>query len=224
MKRNRLAVAALAAWLVAAGSPGAQPAPQSGLAVETVHSQAYRLDIETVVSRGGWYLIGPSPEGYRIGDGVTPGMAGESAAYIRACTANALSGGGALERNLPAGAFAGKRIRLLARLKKEGGGAFRFYLQTLAREARFLRGRGQAMQSASSDWQAVEFVTDVPESAASLEVGLIFWATGAGATVWIDSMSIEVVDRDVSTKGELITSVRQRNPEDIIRSCDGVRY
>jgi hypothetical protein len=37
-------------------------------------------------------------------------------------------------------------------------------------------------------------------------------------------MSIEVVDRDVSTKGELITSVRQRNPEDIIRSCDGVRY
>ena len=222
-RRRGLAVSWLAAALILSGPAQAQNPLPPIAGVESIESQADRLQIETVISRGGWYLIGSAPEGYRIGDGVVPGMAGQSAAYLQVCGERAAFGFGALERTIPAEDYIGKRVRLSARVKNDSPDRVDLYLTALSRRGVILYGKADRYIP-GGDWRAREIVMDVPADAVAIEVGLLLNGSSFRSKVWLDSMAIEVAAAGVPEAGRNMASTYQRPMNQPIRDCDAKRY
>jgi hypothetical protein len=221
--RGRWAAPLLAVLLTASAPGFAQdkaPPPSDG--IETIHSDAMR-ELETIISRSGWYLMGRTPQGYRIGAGTTPGMAGQAAVFIHACNSDALSGHGAIERSFPAAILAGKRVRVAGRFKKEHDPGFaELYVNALGGNGRILYSLHQPVTDA--DWQARAVVMDVPDSAAEIEIGVALWGIALN-TVWLEGFSIEIVDKTVPADGREMRNGFQRDPAEAFSDCDGVhRY
>lgn len=186
--------------------------------VETVHAQGVR-EIETIISRGSWHLLGRNPEGYRIGSGKTDGMTGAGTIALQSCNENALLGHGSLERTIPADDYAGGRIRVTARTKHVGAGYSALYINLLGPKGRHLRhvslnniGNGQ--------WESKAIVADVEDGILALDIGVALWGSSA-STVWLESVSIEAVPKDVSLNGESEPVVFVSNS--YIVSCNGLR-
>src|SRR4051812_35859268 len=98
-KRTKWRKAGGLAALLPAALPGALSAQEHAapyfFPVETVHAQGVR-EIETVISRGGWHLLGREPRGYRIGRGTTEGTIKPFAMALQTCNQRALLGHGSL--------------------------------------------------------------------------------------------------------------------------------
>jgi len=213
------------AWRVAlfVALPGlaiAQDASLPYFPVETVHADGVR-NIEVVISRGGWHLIGRDPEGYRIGMGKTDGMTGNSAAALQTCNKAALLGHGSLERTIPAQDYAGGRVRVTGRLKHNGAGFSNFYFNVLGPGGRHIR-QIKTESTQRGDWETDVIVADVPQEAIALDIGLALWGSNA-STLWLDSVIIEAVDKTVPLSGDITPNGYVRPPDEDVVSCDGFK-
>ena len=213
------AAAFLAALLLATAPVPAHskpPSPSDG--VETIHSEGFR-ELETVVSRGGWHLMGRDPEGYRIGTGTTDGMKGPLATALQACNAAALRGPGALEHTIAAGDYAGKRVRVTGRAKLQVGYS-NFYMNVIGRDGHAVKQ--VSMMNSRGDWKTSALVTDIDADAIAIDIGVTLWGTDHGV-VWLDPVRIEIVGREVPTAGSTASGGYERRLNDPVVSCDGVR-
>jgi hypothetical protein len=209
----------LATVLLAAlpGPAGAQAPPMPSFPVETVHSQGVR-EIELVISRASWHLMGRIPKGYRIGSGPAEESTGKVPLFIQACNTTAMLGHGALERVLLAGDYAGRRIRVVGHVRNESKGAAYFYLNAIGREGRMLSTTHLPIIS-SKGWENLSLVADMPDSAITMDIGITLWSNGRGR-VWLDRVTIEGVSSNVPPAGKTEASGFQRDLDDKVLSCD----
>jgi hypothetical protein len=210
----------LATALLAAlpGPAGAQAPPMPSFPVETVHSEGVR-EIELVISRAGWHLMGRTPAGYRIGTGAPAGMTGKAAAALQACNTTALEGHGALERTIPADAYAGGRVRVTGRIKMRSAAYSLFYVNLIGRGGQTLR-QVSLQNGSGEDWQVQAIVVDVRDNVSAMDIGVTLSSTSHG-TVWLDSVTLEAVDQTVALKGHVASGGYERDLYDQVVSCDG---
>lgn len=209
------------AWLWAVLMLAVPAAARAPGGTETIHSEGVR-EIETVISRAGWHLMGQDPGGYRLGTGTIAGMTAARGVFIQACGMRPLAGDGAIEYTLPAGDYAGKRVRAAGRFKKvrDRGAAF-FYMNALGPNNNILRSINLRADSAP-DWNQAALVMDVPESASLIEIGISL--RGAPSqTLWLDAVTVEIVDQTVPRAGTPGFRVFQRADQDAPLNCDGIR-
>ena len=61
----------------------------------------------------------------------------------------------------------------------------------------------------TTDWTQYQVVLNVPKNAAMMKFGLLLFGTGQ---VWLDECVLEVVDDDISTTGNWMSSFDKRDP------------
>jgi hypothetical protein len=174
------------------------PAPD----IETVHSDALRLDVEveTVRVRSHWLLAGSRRTDYEADTQTVSGAALGEALHYRAKpdAATDEQAFGTLMQMIPVGSLAGKRVRLSARIRSDGvrrallwmrndlpngGGSPTFYNM----DDRPIRG--------TNDWKTYEIVLDVPGDVSAIGFGVVL-GQGRGQ-VWADSFRFESVSKEI---------------------------
>lgn len=216
MTRACKRVLAIALGAALPGLAIAQNVPPPSLPVETVHADGIR-EIEMVVSRAGWHLLGSVPEEYRIGVAETDGMTGPVAALIQACGDTA-DGHGTLERTVGVEDYAGKHVRVTGRARLKGAGQSIFYINIIGPGGRTLRQ--VSMRNGSRDWENKALVLDMEKSAIAMDIGITLIGTNP-ATAWLDAVRIDVVDDRTPNAGTVTTNGYVRRLDDAVVSCDG---
>jgi len=197
LARKRWSFAAVLLLPLAAS---AQNAALPDFPVETVHSDADR-EIETVTSRPGWQGAGSAPLDYQFGTGLEPD--GDTILLIRA-KANASSQNfGTLMQTHPPGRYAGKRIRLSARMKGDNVSAMCLWLRVdgekgEAEPLTFYNMTNRPVRG-TVDWKPYEIVLDVPKEAKLIAYG--FFIQGGRGTAYMDKVKLQPVGNDVPVTG-----------------------
>lgn len=186
--------------------------------VEVVHAQGVR-EIETVISRASWHLLGRDPEGYRIGLGKTEGMTSERALALQTCNDNALRGHGSLERTIPAEDYAGGRVRVTGRVKRSGGGIGIFYVNLLGPGGAHLH-HVRLYSAGGGKWESLSLVMDLRKSIVAFDIGVALWDSDA-STVWLEGVTVEAVDGKVPLNGQVVPNIFISGKS--IVSCDGLK-
>jgi hypothetical protein len=99
-----------------------------------------------------------------------------------------------MERRIPLDTWRGKRLRLSLRLKSEGKAGAHVSTRIEKSNEVVIGTNQQSNKRGNPDWQAHQFVLNIPDNATELVIraGL----TGEG-TAWLDSVKLEAVGPDV---------------------------
>jgi hypothetical protein len=150
---------------------------------------------ETGAPRG-WNIAGSKPSDYEIGTAAVAGASGPQAAYIRARPGASKAEFVTLLQSVVADDYAGRRIRLTARLKAENVEGLQLWMRVDdSRDQVSLYYMDGKAISGSRDWREYEVVVDVPLDGKYLAYGFILM--GGRGTAWADSFSLARVARDV---------------------------
>jgi hypothetical protein len=144
----------------------------------------------------GWNIAGSRPGDYEVGTEAVPGMIGQQAAYIRAKAGASNSEFVTLLQSVLAEDYAGKRVRLSARLKAEDVQGLQLWMRVddAKDQVRLYYMDGKPI-SGSRNWREYDVVLDVPADGKYLAYGFILM--GGKGTAWADSFSLEKVARNV---------------------------
>jgi hypothetical protein len=178
--------------------PAAAIAQQQELGIEVVVSEALRDKFETVTSSPGWYLMGRDPDSYRIGIETAPDLEGRRVVTIKAFRPPQLSG--ALERSIKSAPFAGKRLKMTARLKKSERGFARFWLNVLGPDGHIVKTVHDDI--VETRWRGYEILTDIPADTSALEAGVSVWGHPEVAA-YVDVVHLAVADAGARPSGEV---------------------
>lgn len=154
----------------------------------------------------GWFLSGGGGDDFtsRVDDG---------AALLLAKPGITPRGYGTLMQSVQAVDYLGKRLRVRARVRGEGVGSgdvwVRVQSPTSPGDGPGLGG-GACALAGTFGWKPCEVVLDVPEGAASVQIGVGIRGDGAGK-VWLDDVAIEEVDRGVDVTGRVSASTTPDN-------------
>lgn len=203
MKKPILLLLSAAPVLLPAWAQDA-PAPPP-LPIETVHSDALRLDIEieTVRVRSQWILRGSRPSDYEVDTQMVEGAAQGEALHIsaRPGAATNIQSYGTLMQMIPVGTLAGKRIRLSARLKSRRAEHLTLWMRTDwpggpqgRGSPTFYNMADQPIQG-SHDWRSYAVVLNVPADVTAIGFGVVL-GSGRGEA-WADTFKIESVGTEV---------------------------
>jgi len=144
----------------------------------------------------GWNIAGSKPSDYEIGTEAVPGMLGQQAAYIRAKPGASRAEFVTLLQSVVAQDYAGRRVRLSARLKAEDVEGLQLWMRVDdARDQVSLYYMNEKPISGSRNWRDYDVVVDVPLDGKYLAYGFILM--GGKGTAWADSFNLERVSRDV---------------------------
>jgi hypothetical protein len=175
-----------------------------GLDVPLTHER----ELPRAVFNGRFDEDGSTPKGWFLsGSGKADFVAtvDAGAARLRAKSDAKPSGYGTVMQTIVARDFIGKRLRMKARVRGEALDAGDLWVRvqspTSPGDGPGLGG-GSCALSGDFDWQPCEVVLDVPEQAASIQIGAGIRGSGAG-TLWLDDVSLEEVGRDVATTGRM---------------------
>lgn len=156
----------------------------------------------------GWILAGNNPAGYETGIDPKVVNNGHPSAYLKSKAAD-VSGFGTLMQSFRADKYAGKRLRLSAFVRSEG-------LQEWAGLWMRVDGKEHAqiafdnMQDrpikGTTGWQTYQVVLDVAPDATSVSFGVLLDGPG---TVWLNSVSLEVVGPEVPATGQKAPSLKE---------------
>jgi hypothetical protein len=148
-------------------------------------------------SEAGWALSGGA--NFTAGLGAVAGSTGPQALYIQGAE-NAGSRKfylGTLQRQIPAAALRGQRVRLSLRMKNEGIASTMVSLRISRPGGAGIRA--PAVQHWQTDdgaaWQVRQFVLDVPADAQDLTLDV---SVKDKAKVWVDELKLEAVGQDVA--------------------------
>ena len=150
---------------------------------------------ETGAPRG-WNIAGSKPSNYEIGTAAVAGASGPQAAYIRARPGASQAEFVTLLQSVVADDYAGRRVRLTARLKAEDVEGLQLWMRVDdSRDQVSLYYMDGKAISGSRDWRDYQVVVDVPLDGRYLAYGFILM--GGKGTAWADSFSLARVSRDV---------------------------
>lgn len=147
-----------------------------------------------------WFLAGSDPQDYVATLDRTVFESGKASAAL-ASSAEHPKGFGTLMQMTEPGAFAGKRIRFSARVRSAGVQAWAglwFRVDGSERRSLAFDNMQDRPIKGDSDWTPCSIVLDVSSEASALAFGILLQGVGK---VWIDSATIEVVDRTMPTTG-----------------------
>lgn len=147
-----------------------------------------------------WFLAGSSPQDYVATSDRAVFQSGKASASL-ASTAEQPKGFGTLMQMTEPDAFAGKRIRFSARVRSAGVQAWAglwFRVDSDDKRSLAFDNMQDRPIKGDSDWTSYSIVLDVSSDASALAFGILLQGVGK---VWIDSATIEVVDRTVPTTG-----------------------
>ena len=147
-----------------------------------------------------WVLAGSNPQDYSVGADRSNAHSGRASALL-ASKSDAAKGFGTLLQMVQAGSFQGKRLKFTAYVRSKGvrdwaglwlrvDGAGSSQLAFDNMHDRPIRG--------DSDWQPYSIVLDVPKEATAIAFGILLSGPGE---VWIDTGTLETVDKTVPTTG-----------------------
>lgn len=144
-----------------------------------------------------WYLSGSSAKSYQIGVDSAETVSGQPARFIRYVDGDA-STFGTLMQTISAKAYQGKRVRFQAMIKTrdvtQWAGLWMSSLRPNERRAAAFYNSQDKPIAGTNDWQLRSVTLDIPDDAATLNIGVI---DGGRGQVWIDQLSLEVVGQDV---------------------------
>lgn len=144
----------------------------------------------------GWNIAGSKPSDYEVGTAPVAGASGAQAAYIRAKPGASRAEFVTLLQSVVADEYAGRRVRLKARLKAEEVEGLQLWMRVDdSRDQVSLYYMDGKAISGSRDWRDYEVVVDVPLDGKYLAYGFILM--GGKGTAWADSFSLARVPRSV---------------------------
>ena len=147
----------------------------------------------------GWLLAGSKPGNYKTGVDSQMAYEGGPSAYLAARVPDT-GGFGTLMQYFSAGQYAGKRVRLRARVRSENVSEWAGLWMRVDKgsasiafdnmESRAIKG--------STGWTSYDVVLDVPKDATNVSIGVLL--TGPGE-VWMNCVKFEAVGQDVPVTG-----------------------
>jgi len=147
-------------------------------------------------SEAGWALSGGS--NYTAGLGAVAGSTGPQALYIQGAeqAGRHKFDAGTLERQIPATALRGQRLRLSLRMKNDGPASTQVALRIKRLDGSGIRAPGVPRWQTDDDaaWRVKTFVLDVPADAENLTLDV---SVRGKSKVWIDELKLEAVRDDV---------------------------
>jgi len=158
----------------------------------------------------GWFLSGGAADGYRAVTDREQWVSGNASVRLEPRSSSP-SGYGTLMQSVRAEAYRGKRMRMRAQLRGESIASGNLWLRVQAPSS---AGDGPGLGGGHCDvegsfgWRPCEVVFEVPQRAASIQVGI--GLKGAGKA-WLDDVVLEEVDRGVPTTGEVSAGVEPQN-------------
>lgn len=156
-----------------------------------------KLDQEFLSNpKQGWFKYGSMPNDYTIGIDKGGGVNGTNAGTVISVN-NKAKGFGALTQNFNAEKYLGKRIRITCYMRSKDlkhrslffSGAYG------STQKSFVYGNNhKSPLKGTKDWTKYEVVMDVPADATFITIGAELWGAGE---IWLDNVSIEIVDNSV---------------------------
>lgn len=140
----------------------------------------------------GWFLAGSTPARYEIGVDGKVTWQGRPAAFLRS-TQPKTGGFGTLMQNASVRDYRGKRLRFRAYVKTSGVSAWAGLWMRIEEASRVLAFDNMWTRpiKGTTDWTRHDVVLDVAPTATGVSFGVLM---GAGGTVWLSGIQVEVVD------------------------------
>jgi serine/threonine-protein kinase len=164
---------------------------------------ACRLTIATILFMAvlragnvpGWELRGAAPNDFDVAVDREVKHGGNASAAIWAIKKNP-AGFGTLRQFFRPDEYLGQRIRFSGWVKAEKVDSADLWMRVEGQAGEMLTFDNRKYRSSGGtfDWKKQDIVLDVPRDAAAIYIGLLI--TGRGK-VWMDDLSIEIVDRKV---------------------------
>jgi hypothetical protein len=145
----------------------------------------------------GWLLAGTKPASYQTGIDKAEIENGQPSAYLRSAVPFT-DGFGTLMQSINAADYAGKRVRIRARVKSQDVAEWAGVWMRVDKDktmVAFDNMQNRAIKG-TQPWTAYDVVLDVPEDATGISFGVLL--RGAGE-VWINDVSFEVVGKEIPT-------------------------
>ena len=200
MPRLRLAALAVLTFALACSR-----APRTEAILPVTASDSAASDTTPQLAPAGWARAGAIPASYRLGldSAVTHG--GTVSAYIESVGTPRRGAWGALIQQIDASAYAGKRIRLGAFVRRREVGTCEAFVRVdggVDSNSVVLGfvGNDQKRLRCGRDWTEHAFVLDVPDSAERIVYGFGLRARGR---MWVDDVGLVVVDSTVPPDRQL---------------------
>lgn len=159
----------------------------------------------------GWYLAGSTPASYEIGL-VNNGQKGTKVAYLRSKDEK-IEGFGTIMQNFEPGEFAGKKVRLTAKIKANNVESWSgMWMRVDGEEA----GKRKTLSfdnmfdraiKGSLDWEEYEIILQVPENSTGISYGVL--VNGKGE-VLIDDFKFEIIDPKSATTGNAYPGILKK--------------
>lgn len=119
---------------------------------------------------------------------------------------------GTLTQTIAADDYIGRRVRFSGYVKtnmvKDWTGLW-LRIDSQSRQAIAFDNMQDRSIRGTTDWTRYDIVLNVPENAAMMKFGLLLVGSGQ---VWLDECTLEIVDDDVSTTGNWMSSIEKREP------------
>ena len=157
----------------------------------------------------GWHRVGSAREDFEIRLDREVHHGGTASGMLE-CTKKRSKGTGTLEQDFRPEEYSGRRIRMRAWIKGEDAGRVMIYIRSEGPSGEILDFANTQLHAGHGtfDWRLHELVIDVPPESTVIQVGLIL---GEKGKAWMDDVSVEAVDRNVSRTGPPFSS-SQANP------------
>lgn len=147
----------------------------------------------------GWFKAGDSPSKYEMGIDKGAGSDGKNVATIKSIEKK-IGGFGTLMQESKVGKYAGKKIKMSAKVKSENvtewAGLWLRVDQVGSREPLAFDNMQDRAIKGNSDWKKYEIILDVPENASMLAYGCLLAGTGQ---VWFTNVTFEIIGTEVKS-------------------------
>ncbi|MEM7363934.1 MAG: hypothetical protein AAF525_07900 [Pseudomonadota bacterium] len=172
----------------------------------------------------GWYVAGTARNAYDAGRDATVVRDGRHCGYIRSNRetiegVGTLEGFGTVMQDVKPDLYLGKRIRLSGSLRAQDVSEWAgLWLRVDDPNTQTLDNMRDRAVKGSTDWEQFTAVLDVPTDAKNIALGVHLTGTGC---VWIDSLSFEVVDKNVPLTKAPSTDPRSPQPVNLSFEVSG---
>lgn len=148
----------------------------------------------------GWFLAGTAPQNYDTGVDPVIGVGGQPGAYLTAKASADPQKFGTLMQQFRADSYRSKRVRFSAFVKAEAVEQWAGLWMRIddGREAVAFDNMQNRPIKGTLNWQNYSVVLDVPESATSVNFGILL---GGRGSVWMSGTRFETVGENVPVTG-----------------------
>lgn len=157
----------------------------------------------------GWFMAGSKPANYQTGVDQAMVENGLPSAFLKSAIP-ATGGFGTLMQTINANDYAGKRVRLRARVRSQDVSDWSGVWMRVDKGSTSVAFDNMQNRPVKGNqtWKTCDVVLDVPEDATSISFGILLTGTGE---VWMNDATFEIVGNEVPTTGLASSQTRPVN-------------